>query len=293
MNKRKLTREVIVKTLVNALEPLDYVHALYEGGAAAFNRIDEWSDIDLCAVVDDEKVDATFLAAEKALESLSPIEQKFRTPQLPWPGVFQTFYKLEDAGEFLLIDFALLEPTAPEKFLEPLVHGNSVFYFNKNHTLKPAPFDKEAFLKRLRGRREMLQARIGMFNSLVQKEINRSNYLEALEWYHGFTLAALVEALRMRHNPIHYDFRMRYVHYELPRDVIKKLEDLYFVKNARDLQKKYRKATKWFQETISKTHLNSLAMINQSRGQRTNDTHHGRSTESSRVRAASFKRSKN
>jgi len=251
MNEKRLGREVIVKTLVNSLKPLDYVHAFYEGGAAAFNRIDEWSDIDFYVIVDDEKVDAAFLAVEKTLESLSPIEQKLKTPQLPWPGVFQTFYKLKNASEFLLIDLAILKPDASEKFLEPLIHGNVVFYFKKDDTLKPTPFDREAFLKKVGGRLEMLQARFSMFNSFVQKEINRGNYLEALEWYHVFTLAALVEALRIKHNPIHHDFRMRYVHYELSPETIRKLENLYFVKNQKDLQEKYHKATKWFQETMA------------------------------------------
>jgi predicted nucleotidyltransferase len=251
MNEKRLGREVIVKTLVNSLKPLDYVHAFYEGGAAAFNRIDEWSDIDLYVIVDDEKADAAFLAVEKTLESLSPIEQKLKTPQLPWPGVFQTFYRLKNASEFLLIDLAVLKPDASEKFLEPLMHGNVVFYFNKDDTLKPTPFDREAFLKKVRGRLEMLQARFSMFNSFVQKEINRGNYLEALEWYHVFTLAALVEALRIEHDPIHHDFGMRYLHYELSPETIRKLENLYFVKNEKDLQEKYYKATKWFQETMS------------------------------------------
>jgi len=39
-NKKKLARNVIIQTLVEALKPLDYVHAFYEGGAAAFNRVD-------------------------------------------------------------------------------------------------------------------------------------------------------------------------------------------------------------------------------------------------------------
>lgn len=255
MNEGKLAREDIIKTLANALKPLNYVHAFYEGGATAFNRVDEWSDIDLYVVVDDDKVDATFLSAEKTLESLSSIEQKFRTPQLPWSGVFQTFYKLDSASEFLLVDFAVINQSASEKFLEPLIHGNVVFYFNKNDAVKLVPFDTDAFFRKLQGRLEMLQARFGMFNSLVQKEINRGNYLEAFEWYHVFTLAALVEALRMKYNPIHHDFRMRYVHYELPPKIVGKLENLYFVRNAKDLQKKYHIATKWFLETVSRINL--------------------------------------
>jgi len=54
--KKHVTREDIIKTLASSLSPLDYVHAFWEGGAPAFGRLDEWSDLDLYVVVDDEKV---------------------------------------------------------------------------------------------------------------------------------------------------------------------------------------------------------------------------------------------
>ncbi|UCC33780.1 MAG: nucleotidyltransferase domain-containing protein, partial [Candidatus Bathyarchaeota archaeon] len=124
-----LTREVIIQTLIDALIPLDYVHTFWEGGAAAFNRIDEWSDIDLYIVVDDENVEAAFLAVEKTLSSLSPIEQKYEIPQLPWPDLFQAFYKLKHASKYLVIDLVIMKLKAREKLLEPEIHGNATFYF--------------------------------------------------------------------------------------------------------------------------------------------------------------------
>src|SRR2546430_15464172 len=77
----------IIESIITALKPLDYVHAFWEGGAAAYGRLDEWSDIDGYLLVDDSKVPNTFLAVEKALESLSPIKQKYVVRQNPWPGV--------------------------------------------------------------------------------------------------------------------------------------------------------------------------------------------------------------
>jgi hypothetical protein len=91
-----------------------------------------------------------------------------------------------------------------------------------------------------------LKARFDIFNCFVQKEINRKNYLEALDLYYNVTLSSLVEILRMMHNPFHYDFKMRYVHYELPPDVIKRLEWLYSVRGLEDLQGKYEEASTWF-----------------------------------------------
>jgi hypothetical protein len=241
-----LTRDIIIQTLVNSLKPLDYVHAFWEGGAAAFNRIDEWSDTDIYVVVDDTKVDETFLVVEKALRSLSPIKQKYEVQQTAWAGVSQAFYRLEKASEYLVIDLAVLKLSSPEKFLEPEIHGNNVFYFNKSDKVNSLSLDRDAFIKKLRERLKRLQARFDMFNNFVQKEINRGNCLEAIDLYHALTLATLVEVLRIKYNPVHYDFKMRYVHYELPSKITDKLEHLYFVRNGKDLQEKYHEATKWF-----------------------------------------------
>jgi len=90
-----------------------------------------------------------------------------------------------------------------------------------------------------------------MFNGFVQKEINRGNSLEAIDLYHNLILGILVEALRIKHNPVHYDFKMRYVHYELPPEVVDRLVNLHFVKNMKDLQEKYREAKEWFLKTMS------------------------------------------
>jgi hypothetical protein len=241
---------MIIDALVSALEPLSYVHALWEGGAAAFNRIDEWSDIDVYMVVDDERVDDGFSAVEKALASLSPIKEKYETGKLPWPDVHQAFYRLEAAGDYLLIDLAVLTLSSPEKFLDPKIHGNNVFHFNKAGKVQCSTMDPGEFAKKLSKRLKRLRARFGMFNIFVQKEINRGNSLQAIDLYHGITLASLLEVTRIRHNPFHHNFRTHYANHELPTDVIRKLERLYFVKDLADLQGKYEEASTRFMELM-------------------------------------------
>jgi len=251
VGKKKLTRDEIIKALSEALKPHDYVHAFYEGGAIAFNRVDEWSDIDLYLVVDEGKIEETFQTVEKTLKTLTKIKQKYEPSQLPWPGVSQAFYKLEGASEYLLIDLCILTLNAPEKFLQPEIHGKVAMYFNKNKEIRPEPFDRKAYLKKLSERVKRLQERFSMFNIFVQKEINRGNTIEAVDLYHAITLGSLIEALRIKHNSIHHNFRTRYIHYELPKETIKKLERLHFIKDMEDLQKKYGEATDWFHKTVS------------------------------------------
>jgi len=252
-NKKKVRRDAVIKALVDVLRPLDFVHAFYESGAVAFNRVDDWSDIDLYIVVDDEKIDDAFGVVETALKSLSPIKLKFAVPQLPWPGVSQAFYKLEHASDYLLIDLAVIKLSGPEKFLEPRIHGKAVFYFNKSGEVKVPVLDKEELAKNLQQKLARLKDKFAMFNIFVQKEINRGNYLEALVLYHSITLGSVVDVLRIKYSPFHHDFKTRYVQYELPGQIAGRLERLYFVKNKRDLLEKYREATKWFNEIMTES----------------------------------------
>src|SRR3989441_11757863 len=54
----------------------------------------------------------------------------------------------------------------------------------------------------------------------------------------------------MHYGPLHYDFRMRYAYRELPRDVLRRLENLAFIKDPDDLAAKYPQAIAWFREAI-------------------------------------------
>jgi len=245
------SRDSIVRLLTEALRPLPYVHAFWEAGAAALNRVDEWSDIDLYIVVDDaEAVSETFQIVEKALTDLSAICLKHEVSWSPTSEIYQKFYRLSGTSEFLLVDLAVMTLSAPDKFLAREIHGEAVFLFNKGDTVRIPPLDAEAFVRGLLERRRRLADRMELFGPFVPKEIHRGNWLEALEFYRGIVLRSLIEALRMRHGPLHFDFRMRYVYRELPPEILRRVEHLAFVKDSDDLAAKYPQAIAWFREAI-------------------------------------------
>jgi hypothetical protein len=250
MPNSMLTREGIVKALVDRLERLEYVHALWEGGAVAFDRLDQWSDIDVCVDAADDKIEAVFPAAEEALASLAPIELKFDVPAAVPHGYVQAFYRLEGTSEFMLVDFAVFKHSEPNKLLEPEIHGNSRFHFNKNGAVRIPTLDRAGFLRRLKADMARLSLRFDTFSCFVVKEINRANWIEAMDIYYRVILGSLMKSLRMRYHPIHYDFRTRYVHYELPPDVVGKLVDLHFVSDPKELPGKVEEAERWFRKTM-------------------------------------------
>ena len=244
-----VSREDIVTALVAGLRPLDYVHAVWEGGAVAFGRADEWSDVDFYVAVDDDHVDDVFAAVEGVLRSLSGIRQKYDVGKTQWPGIFQAFYRVEGASDYHLVDLAVVQLSSDEKLLQPEIHGTAVFHFNKGGAVKASPLDVDAFDARMRQRLSRLRDRVEMFGVFVRKEIDRGNRVEAVDLYQRLVLGSLVEVLRMRYGPLHYDFGTHYLRHELPADVLARLEGLFFVCDFDALKRDYVEALAWFTET--------------------------------------------
>lgn len=252
-----VTREQVLEALRAALEPLDYVHAMWEGGAIAFGRLDEWSDIDVQFEVDDERIADGFAAVERALQTVSPIALQQRMPDTP--AYAQTFYRLRDASPYMLVDVALMRRSGSDKLLEPEIHGAAVFHFDKGLPPRPQPLDWDALQARLRDRLAVLRTTFEMFQVFTLKELNRGNPLDALIFYQAFTLRPLVEALRIRYQPARHGFYVRYAAYDLPADVVQRLEGLFFVTGVEDIRARRAEAEAWFDETIAQIlHVQSV-----------------------------------
>jgi hypothetical protein len=240
-----LTRENILAALENALKPLPYVHAMWQGGAASFDRVDEWSDIDLQVVVDDDRIPDVYAVVDETLQKLSSINLRYDFPQPVWHGHYQTFYRLEDAGPYLLIDFVAMKLSNENRFLQPEIHGTAIINFDKANLVKTPPLDIDAHLKAIQGRIDTLRVLFEMFQVLTLKEIHRGNSIEAISFYQSWTLRPLVEVLRIRHDPARYNFQ-----YYFPKEDVVRLEPLFFIASVQDLETKFKQASDWFREAL-------------------------------------------
>jgi hypothetical protein len=257
-----LKRQQIIDQIKAAVEPLENVYAMWEGGAAAFGRVDPWSDIDLQIDARDDAVEEVFGVVEAALAALSPVELQYRFPEPTWHGHSQAIYRLRHAGPFQMVDLAVLHHSNPSKFLEPEIHGQALFHFDKIGLADAsrglaAPqagplntFDPQAWQARLEERRQQLRLTFDLFQPLITKEIQRGNWIEALAFYQGFTLRPLVEALRIQYAPEHYNFHTRYVYYDLPAEFVQRLEPLFFVPDGSQLVSRHAEAQAWFYELL-------------------------------------------
>jgi len=244
-------RAAVLRTVVSAIKPLKQTLAAWEQGATSFGRVDEWSDIDICVVAEDEGVESIFKAVEKALAKEYGIASKFRLPEPTWHGSSQCFYVLKGASPFLFVDMAVMKRSREDRFLEYSIHGPPKVLFDKKGLVRDDSPRAADFAKKIEGRIEYLKTTFGMFQVEVLKELNRGNDIEALAFYNGMVLRPLVEALRIKYCPWRYNFHTRYVYYDLPKPVVKRLHGFVYVADANALKKKRAEAEKWFWQIIN------------------------------------------
>ena len=255
-----LSRDQILRTLVEKLHSLPEMVALWEGGSAAFDRVYQWSDIDLMAVVEDDYVPQVFTAAEQVLTALSPIDLIYEVPQPAWHGHHQKFYRLSKAGEYVLIDLAVMKASSSNRFLESELHGEAKVYFDRQGIVIPPPLDWEDLRSKIEARLEQLPVTFDMFQSLVKKEIYRNHPIDAHAFYQSMTIRPLVELLRIKHTPARYQFGPRYLYYDLPQAAAQRLETLLYPRDLADLQQKHAQAVGWFAEILASIQENGLSL---------------------------------
>lgn len=250
MSLPPLTRPALIAAVRGALEPLPFVHCLWEGGSVCFGCNDQWSDVDLQCEVDDERIAAAFDAVEAALARVAETSLRFVVPEPAWHGHSQRFYRFANAEPWLMLDLCVMKRGAAHKFNEPAIHGQAGVLFDRSGLFgsNVVRTDRAAFETRLRGRIESLRARFAMFQVLVEKETWRRNPIDALHFYQGLTLAPLVELLRIKHDPLRHNWGSRYLHRILPAAAAKRLQKLMFVGTPRQIPAKRTEAAAWFEE---------------------------------------------
>lgn len=244
-------REKILQTIIAALQPQDFVLALWQGGSAAHGYTDEWSDIDIEVIVEDNFVQQTFDIVEAALQTISEISFKYRVPEPTWHGHSQCFYQLAEVSPFLAIDFAVMKRSSRNDFLEVERHGNAAIAFDKANLVLPTNFNRDEHFLKMKQRFEQLKMMFDFWQIFVKKEINRGHLAQGIVNYQSYTLRHLVELLGMIYRPYRYDFmNLKYFYRDFPPEVIARVEPLFCVTDLTDLAKKQQLAEKIFAETL-------------------------------------------
>jgi hypothetical protein len=239
----EISRDAIVDALTQRLEFVEFIRAAWLGGSAAFDRLDEFSDIDVQFDV----------AAGMVQRGSRPLRRSCpRSAQLNTSGLFpcphdtamrSVFYRLEGTNEFAFIDIVVMNHDKEPRFNEVERQGHPIVLFDKDGVVTTTAVDDEKHAREIGGRLAAIRDGQPLGNSLVAKEIARGNPLDAFALYQRFCIEPIVELLRMKHCPERCDFGLRYVALDLPEPVFRQLVDLCFVRDLEDLATKFEEAS--------------------------------------------------
>ncbi|MBE9177128.1 nucleotidyltransferase domain-containing protein [Oculatella sp. LEGE 06141] len=248
-------RKAIVESLTTALKLHDFVLAMWQGGSAAHGHTDEWSDLDLQVIVQDAWVEQTLVLIEQTLTTIAPIRFQHRVPEPTWHGHAQCFYGLEATNPFLFLDLVILQQSSPNHFLDRERNGTVIVSFDKMALLVQHPLNWDEHLAKMRQSFNQLQETFELRQRLVQKEIHRKHWVEAVMGYHKWTLQPLIELLGMLYRPYRYDFNAKYFSRDFPPEVKARVEPLLCVTELADLKHKQRLAEDLFVEVLPQVGL--------------------------------------
>jgi hypothetical protein len=246
----ELRRDEIVAAVRAAVEPREDVLAMWEAGSAAWGREDAYSDVDLQLLVEDDAVAATVAVVDRALAMLSPIDIRFEAPRPTWHGHEQVFYRLRRAGEYRLVDLAVMRRSAPHQLNERERHGNRRIAFDKTGAAATIDLDRAAHADRVAERLAQLSLSFPLFQGLARKEALRANPIGAIAFYYSHTLQPLLTLLRIRHCPERFDFGPRYAKLDLPSALLQRIEPLWFVASLDEITEKQASAERLFDEVL-------------------------------------------
>ena len=245
-----MTRLELRRAVQEQLEQCDFVLAMWESGSAAFDRADEYSDLDIGLLVRTGTLERTWAAVDQAMEKIGGFDLRWQVPGHIFKGMTQRFYHPRNAGPWLLLDIGVFEETAEHFYLDEPRHGRAEVLFDRTGRIKPPAWDEQ---KHLREMREALHQEIGKWHAVHAfciKELKRGRTIDAFGFYVGLVMRPLLNVLGMLHRPQRWDYGFRYAREDLPAEVVARLEQLCYVAEPALLERRFAEAEQMFQEAV-------------------------------------------
>jgi predicted nucleotidyltransferase len=250
MNTMPIDRTQIISAFTPELSNVPFIRAAWLGGSDATGRTDQWSDVDLALIVEDERVEDAFDEVHRALETLAPLTLVYRFPTPTWHGHEQEMIRVRDANPFAIVDVVVMKKSSDNRFLEVERHGNAFVLFDHDGLVKPASLDRAAHREKLRMRMQTLRSHFELGQVEVRKAALRGAAVEAAYLYQVLCIRPLVEVLRMRHCPDRYDYGPRYLDRDLPEHVRERLIELACPSSTNEVSEFQAAVESMFKETL-------------------------------------------
>ena len=213
--------------LKKVLRDIPWILAAWEGGSAATGRLDEYSDLDIQMICEDDRVEEAFVRIEDFL-ARHGIERRFRLPEPTWHGHSQCFYILEKAPPLFYLDLVVMAESSENNLLGESRHGVPVIWFDPKRLLDSGESGERGLAERAK---KTFDIAVGYFDFAcleVRKQIARGSAVEAGYMYHSLIIRHLAPLLNLKYRPEKFDFGLRYAPHAYPEEVVGLLEYLLY-----------------------------------------------------------------
>lgn len=245
----EISRKKIIETLNNELKNNPAVFAFWLEGADALDTVDEYSDLDLWLDVADGQEEIVIDQVRSVLSKIAPLDFEYEKEH-PHPKIRQVFFQLQGTSEFLIIDVCVQSHSREFWYTKENADEKVKIIFEKEKVIEYRDMDKVEFENSQKKRVDALKKTFLFFQAWVKKGTGRGNFLEALESYHAFVLEPLVELLRIKNQPTKREFGLKHIERDLPKEILREVEDLYKINSISDIYAKSQKANELFFATL-------------------------------------------
>ena len=242
------TPEQVANGLREFLEQDSDIIAVWEGGSAATGYLDEYSDLDLAIVCNDDSVENIIELVDEYLENNYGIERRFRLPEPTWHGFSQCYYQIRNVPELYYLDISFMKKSLPDKFTESDRHGNAVIWFEKEKVIDSTPTPQDKVLARAKQFYRIATQADFITIIEINKAIARKRYSEAFPFYYQFIARNLGIMLNLKYRPCKVDFGLRYSYRDYEKADAELIEDLFKIESLEELNSKFRIALNRYEQ---------------------------------------------
>ena len=237
-------RDELIRVLTDAARSAPEILALWEGGSAAFGRLDALSDADLHVVVTPGKVERAITTMRSVLSDRWSIAREYQ--RRTDAGDAEFFWQLDGVPPLNFVDMVFSECPEEGVSIDRGEHPSPLVHADKCGCIAMKSESADERRARLQKRvRHIAEFHWDLKIDLVHKHIQRGNTLHAFDAYQTRLIRPLVELLRIKHCPERISHHLAYVQWDLPTEITARLEPLVMVSTLSNLEKSLPIVDEW------------------------------------------------
>lgn len=239
-----MKREQIIKTLIELFQDDDNIYALWLEGSDATGKVDDYSDIDMCALIDENKIDEVFEKIQNRFDIDSVYENRNCDSER------QLVFHVANSEKYHVVDFnAYFHDVAGTTFVENDSIDVCKVIFDKCGAIQYKEYDASVGENERAYWKKESAYRFSQI-SRVEKYCLRGLYPEAFIYYQKYVVEPLVFTLRSKYTPTKIWYYMIHISDHIPQAEVEKLNRILQISCVDDIMANLKLAEQWYQELI-------------------------------------------